>query len=52
MYQRLAVFVCACLCATPVTAMPFVFSDRAAFEAAVGQHTTLEFERPFSDEPF
>jgi len=48
MYQRLAVLVCACLCATPVTAAPIVFSDRTAFDAAIGTHITLDFERPFS----
>ncbi len=48
MYQRLAVLVCACLYAAPVIAAPIVFSDRAAFDAAIGPHTTLDFARPFS----
>ena len=48
MYQRLAVLVCACLYAAPVTAAPIVFSDRAAFDAAIGPHIMLDFARPFS----
>jgi hypothetical protein len=48
MNQRLAVLVCVCLCATPVTAAPIVYSDRAAFDAAIGPRIMLDFDRPFS----
>jgi hypothetical protein len=46
--KRLPFVVAAWLWVTPALAAPIVFSDRGAFDAAIGPHTTITFDTPLS----